>query len=322
MQKFIISSLFLFSVFFGYSQDIAYDDVHTKTNKQNIVGDYRQESLLSDVKIKQIRLFYIPYKYGKADYSYKLLNEEIKYDSLERIVENTKYVLKGNFQEIFSKLKYYYGEGGFLVRRDFSNSNMNEIFNFKYDINGNIIEENSYVNNALEYKYVRKYNNNDKMTEEVKFDKYGITEYKSVLEYDEKGNTTLEYKYDKNGNLDFKYVYNNQYDSMANNLVKRTQYLADGRLIYKITSKYDDKKNLTEEQSINGTGTLNYKNIFIYNKYSKIIKEMKFVSTGGGIKRTDVSYKYDKNKNLVSKVFFNPKLGEPEYEYIYEYIYW
>ncbi len=138
-----------------------------------------------------------------------------KNESNENKMEATEYDLEGNFM---SK----YDAKGNLIERDYP-SPIDFKFKFKYDINGNKVEESVYYldneqgrEGDLESKSKYKYDAKGNKIEYVRFDSKGNLESKEAHKYNAKGDVietseygdenilkevfTYKYKYDQEGN--------------------------------------------------------------------------------------------------------------------------
>lgn len=170
---------------------------------------------------------------------------------------------------------------------------VNAVYTYKYDENGNKIEEkkfhkNSELNDNFEELISFKYDDSGNIIEE------NHQSFNSILNLNIK-NCTL-FKYDKNKNLleEKYYSISSSGDMTFNNIV-----------IY----DYDNNNNLVEKAEKGANGNLISKNTFKYNEFGLLVEEIETNSYGGNYKQS-FKYELDKEKNWIKKtIFINEQLN-------------
>lgn len=252
---------------------------------------------------------------------------EISYDSDNKIDNNKIFDEKGNKIE-----ETYYDSKGKLESRTAN----------KYDEKGNMIEKEYFELDKLmeREKYVYKYDSkgNKIEVEGSLYDSEGELKdrMKNINKYDRKGNVIEEIRYDLSGDLNNKFTY--KYDKNDNE-IEFCNYNSNGVLISKRSAKIDEKgnklmnenlQNFNPVKNINILGeesiNINYdskhnRQIFEYNSYGDLIKEVKYESYLFNeivMYENEYSevydYKYDKENNWVIKTERFVKEGNLEKE--------
>lgn len=242
-----------------------------------------------------------------------------------RLIKITKYDRIGT-----SKETCYYDSTG----------NLDSKWIYKYDENGNNIEEYSY-----EYKNPSKKDQNDSdftnIDEEGRHYKGGLAEkrtptydangrivewtiYESDKRLKKKHLTKETIKYDKKGNvvehksnerLGDRHTF--KYDDHGNMIEK--SFESGGKLRRQYIYKFDNKGNLTIEKEYIyfQKDKEESEKFYKYDKKGKMIESNEFFSSGGYplIK----TYKYDENGNLIEVCVYNRNLGIYYYKESYQY---
>ena len=154
-----------------------------------------------------------------------------------------------------------YNKEGNLVKRNI----------YKYDDDGNKIEENEYIYERLSDKHTYKYDGNGNMIEE------NSPNWSRAYKYDGEGNVVEQNIYNSNGSLDKKWTF--KYNKEGN-LVKWNQYNSNGSLDKKWTYKYNKEGNWVKTNSYNSDGSLDTKGIAKYDTNGNIVEIIGYNSDG------------------------------------------
>ena len=142
-----------------------------------------------------------------------------------------------------------------------------------YDNNGNEIRETFFTNNKLMYWNDYKYDDNGNLIEEIGYEiDNDSTPVRRTHIRDTKGNEIEVRRYNELGEMDLSLVY--EYDE-KNNKVKEQKFKKDNKLIYTITYKYNKEGDEIERKHIGSNA--------IYISYYKY----KYDSKGNWIKRIE-----------------------------------
>lgn len=102
------------------------------------------------------------------------------------------------------------------------------------------------------------------------------------------------------------------------NQVEKNSFNSDGSLDYNCTYKYDDKGNKVKENCYNSDGSLYKWYIYNYDDKGNKILEERFYKSGGVVRHTKLTRKYDEKGNQVEDNFYNSD-GSLGARYIYKY---
>lgn len=160
---------------------------------------YNEDNKISSSEMKsedETLKFYFQYEYTEDGYTIvksendvNILQTEYKLDNNQNVIyeKETNLFEEGN---LFTEKKYEY-TGGFLTKTIVKYNNGFHTLLYKNDALGNAVEE-QYMdkNNKLIYKFVRKFDKNQNITEEITYDTNGkITNSSQIMyEYDEQKN--------------------------------------------------------------------------------------------------------------------------------------
>lgn len=189
--------------------------------------------------------------------------EETRYDVVEKFGE----LQKGSIR---IKATYEYDENGNLNEQisSISNRAYGTTYTNKYNEKGNLIGKN-IVSDALGRsgcKFTYKYDENGNRIEEVFYDSTGRLYYETTSKFDEKGNQIEYVFFNPRENWKNKETY--EYDKKGNQ-IGGNYYDSSGRLTNKITYKYDEKGNQIEFRYCNSDGKLKNKYTYKYNDFDK-----------------------------------------------------
>jgi len=222
-------------------------------------------------------------------------------------IDTIVYKYDNNYNVISINSKIYYCE---------SHYNENFITHFKYNDNGNKIEESEYkFDGSLIRKYIYKYDDKGNRIEISQYKSDGSLGGKYICKYDDKGNKTERSWYKSDGSLDWKCIC--KYDYKGNE-VERSWYKSDGSLDWTCIYKYDDNGNKIEESEYKPDGQNEWKDIFKYDdsgnnegkswhKSDGSFKEKKMYNNHGDITEDEYNgyeYKYDKQGNWIEKITY------------------
>ena len=173
------------------------------------------------------------------------------YNEEGQIIESAS---RDDANTLLSKNVYEYDERGNLTKHDLETPDGNSFMTRlnAYDSNDRLIERQECVAGICDDKTTYTYNNNNKVAEEIRYDKDKITK-KTVYTYDAHGNLTEKNVYAADNTLQQRVV--SSFDK-NNNEVKVSFFDKDGNNTKTETYEYtyDKKKNWTKKKiTVNGT---------------------------------------------------------------------
>jgi len=186
---------------------------------------------------KKCIIYEYEYKFGK-------INKKSKTK-----VNSTLYNTKGN---IIYKDAY-----------DRSNGSILQNFTYKYDDEGNKIEEIRYYTDDLFIKTTYKYDAVGNKIEEVRYNTDSSISGKLISKYDAGGNKIEEVGYNPDGSI---YIKSTLKYNAESKVIEEVRYYADGSICGKLTSKYDEEGNIIEEVRHNSVGKPIILTEYIYSK--------------------------------------------------------
>lgn len=204
------------SLYFHHTSKYNIEGERTEVNWISIKDSLAQKDYFKYDKkgnmIKQSRYF-LGGKYNRNDsihwvYSYK-------YDDKGNLTEKNTY--KTDDSILTNKVTYKYDSRGIKTEEiwyDFYDS-LKLQFTFKFDKNGNTIEQVRY-DLGKPTKMTAKYDKNGIQIEANTFKADGSLRYKYTYEYDEYGNLTEDLEHSPDGSLSQKYTYKYKYDKTGN----------------------------------------------------------------------------------------------------------
>jgi YD repeat-containing protein len=179
---------------------------------------------------------------------------------------------------------------------------VNAVYTYKYDENGNKIEEKKFYKNS---------ESNDNFEELISF------------KYDDSGNVIEENHQSFNSlmNLNIKNCTLFRYDKNKNLLEEKYYSISSsGEMTFNniVIYNYDNNNNLVEKTEKGANGNLISKNTFKYNEIGLVVEEIEINSYGDNYKQ-NFKYEFDKENNWIKKtIFINDKpsaLHERKIEY-------
>ena len=205
-----------------------------------------------------------------------------------------------------------------------------------YDINGNIIEEESIHTSNKSFDFRNSYVYNDK-NEKIEFtyeneDGKGI----NIYSYNDNGDVIEENEYDSSKNLKYRIIHNYTYgiDKEKEDIIN--YYNKDGILLGRQVCKFDKNGNQIEDSNYYSDGSVYNKTICVFDKKNNLIEENiinphKLFSSEGN-KRIDsrypesyifpskTIYEYDDKNQNIKKTYFNVNNpSDKPSEYIMKY---
>ena len=213
---------------------------------------------------------------------------------------------------------------------------------FTYDENGNMIEENAYVDEGLNSKVKFEYDDDgnqigfytyqsdgslqlkgtykyDDDGNKIEFRRYIAemeSEFKKTYEYDDDGNMIVENSFDSEGEINKKRTY--EYDKNGNK-IQFILFSSDGSMSSKSNYEYDRNGNRTQEIRYKADGSLSEKKTYKYDDNGNLIEENSIHSSGEIYENWSYEYDYDKKGNWVKRIDFSN--GVPKFLLLREYEY-
>ena len=178
----------------------------------------------------------------------------------------------------------------------------------RYDANGNRTEFIWYLNGQFDSIYKYKYDENGNNVEESRYEEDGDIMYKNVFKYDSKGNLFEKYAYDSDGKLEEKTV--NKYDYRGN-LISRVIYDSDTDASFdrRFEYSYDSKCREIGISRFNPNGEITAEETMQYDEHGFVKEEVADDGTKWNYEYPD----FDTEGNwLVKKMFKNGKLTRIE----------
>jgi len=142
----------------------------------------------------------------------------------------------------------------------------------------------------------------------------GKLEFSYYNTFNSMGNKLIDIKYGPDGNVDKKYVYT--YDNDGYRRTEQQQLSSDGKLIRKITYKYDEQGNLIEDNSFSPEGKPEKKITYKYDNNGNVIEDNSFDAEGKLMKR--FTYTYDGSSNKIENSRFSSQ-GALDSKVTYKY---
>jgi len=212
-----------------------------------------------------------------------LFKEETKYDKSGNMIEFIRYNDEVN---VSYKEEFKYDEEGKkiqLVRYD-GNGNITHKEEPQYNENGQEVKNTIYDNNGFFCVRENKYDENGNVVETIEYGNDGGIYRRYEYFYGEEGLTSKDL-YDRNGKRIYYAIYE------GGNIVTEITQDENGNIASGYSYKYDRKGNLTE-----------------YEKFGKLFKSI-----------YGITYEYDRDGRLVSKIEQDYDSGNKRYVYEYTY---
>lgn len=196
------------------------------------------------------------------DFDWKTHKSIFEYDSLSNRIRSKSYDSKHILQN-YSRDTYKYDIKGHILEvkeietgEAIANNYMEFSIKYKYDENGNQVECCLIDPKAISSKSIYKFNENNKVIEEIHFSSAGKVWNWDRYDYDNHGNRILWEQYNSEDKLTSRIK--QKYDN-SNNLIDNEEYeLTDGKLQFAFRSKlkYDRNNNQIEVNTYNEKGDL------------------------------------------------------------------
>lgn len=180
--------------------------------------------------------------------------ESYSYDYMDRVNEIIKKGYNGNTLEV---TKYHYNSDSSIRRINihYIHGNLLNEQCFIYDERGNVIINESYNNNILEYKCIKRYNTNNHKTKQVVFQIdeshksfFGLLSFPFI--YEKIPTFSSIYKYDCKGNVN-EAIHIGKIWTIIDYFIPFNISQLFIRFLSKKQYKYDDKENLIKEVWLN-----------------------------------------------------------------------
>ncbi len=185
---------------------------------------------------------------------------------------------------------------------------------FKYDLLGNMIEENSFdANGNVISKKTLSYES-EKIVEHKKVNSRDEIINKQKTKYNKQGQITERKFYITNLILDRVIQY--EFDENGNNVLIQ-EFDTEGELNYKMTLVFDGKGNEIEGYEYNDEGSLENKAVYVYNEKNQLIERAEYDSEGEPLLKSYLSYDERGNETQSAVTYF---VGELE-SYLTKYEY-
>ncbi|MCD6013286.1 MAG: hypothetical protein K0Q79_3148 [Flavipsychrobacter sp.] len=178
----------------------------------------------------------------------------------------------------------------------------------KYNTRGNVLESTSTEGyDTVEDNYVHikafrntfKYDNNGVLVGHNQYNGNGKLEDSTLYQVDVRGNKEDWNRYKSDGTLEWNH--NTEYDNQGNRIEWSEYYR--GKLKNRHTYKYDDKKNIIEENFYDGDGRIKLKEVFSYDDKGNMTQVIDYNQNGNYQSR--YTYKYDSKGNVVEEKAFD-----------------
>lgn len=215
-------------------------------------NDLAEMNLFGKVKSVKETSYEAVEKFGEIERGEKTVGVDSYYylfDEFGNLLKKNSYDYVGNLKYGF-EYEYEYDEKQNLTFMGVASGRdqAKNIIKYRYDDNGNRIEEIGYDPNGNVFmKMTYKYDDNGNLTEEKSYDSDSGIDSKSIYKYDASGNKIEDNDFDSEGRIS-KCTY--KYDDKGNKL-EVINYFLDGSISGKATYKYDEKSNVIEEYDFN-----------------------------------------------------------------------
>jgi hypothetical protein len=280
-------------------------------NAQSLT-DREQADLIGPVKFVETYYNIFTMKDGKIVEGNRLLWHSVTYNINGNITERVSYDRLGS---IYVKYLHTYDPAGRCIGYEEYYTNPDKTFTrprkhiYTLDDNGNrigykVVEPDG----TLEKQFTYKYDSNGNKIEEKYYDHISRLGGKNVYAYDDKGNQTSQTSYGADGSVNRKSV--STFDDRGNRIVQ-LKYEGD-TLSYRIVSRYDEKRRVLEEETIQLNATPDpirshdpstSKIVYAYDD-KKRTKMMASYKPDGSL-RERVIFTYDEMWNEIERTSFN-----------------
>lgn len=265
-------------------------------------------------------------EYGKDN---KIIKRAL-YDSSEVLISLLERELNKNGDEIsfksfmrdtlrYSQKKAYNDKNQLIKITDYYNDgSIKNISKYGYNTKGEVITKTELNElGTILYKQTIGYDSEGRKVSEIDYDSTGVLIGKTLIKnYDVNDNVQLIEKYDSRDSLYAKYEF--EYNS-AGEETKNTIYNGLNQILRQSYTKYDENGNRVSFKLYEGEFGLKGTDLTSYNK-DNLETETKILDHENQLKHKKIK-EYNEKNLLIKEVNFN-HLDEPEFEFIYEYIYY
>lgn len=246
------------------------------------------DKLKGNVKsVKKIEYSAVEY-FGelKKDTIYR--NTIINYDEMNNIINYSEVDRKGEEKCVI----FFKDTLNIKEHKRVCNNNQTDIWQWKYDNKGNIIEYNRISGDTILRKEIAIYNNDNKILNHKEYDSSGKLYWQKNWKYDLKGSLIEFENYNKRG-----YYSKDKFKYINDKLVETLNYNENGIKVSKTTHLYHKNGKIKDEieEFINSEYTS--KIICNYNQRGKIISKKEY-NINNDISR-QFTYQYDDMGNLI-----------------------
>lgn len=304
--SYILTTLLLFI-------SCSYEDNKNEIKK----NDWEDMGLIGKVKSITTYGYKAVERFGEVEKISRTLNDNIEdhkvlFNDMGNITEKYKF----NLDETKSnKWIYNYNKNQKKVEANWINISTNDTMSnilYEYDDKGNLITELDAILIVFESftKFSYKYDSNNHLVEKDIFNAYyDYLDSKWKYKNDKYGNmieaSVYDYLYNKEGKLlgIYKYKYDNK-----KNLIEEEDLTSNGELYRKNVYKYDDKGNRIEYNSYESDGSLSFKHVYKYDDKGNLIDKRRYESDSKLDGINSYKYTYDKKGNWIKKIsYYNEK---------------
>jgi|GEM_PF-189584 len=271
-------------------------------------NNWSQYKIKGKVRTIETNIYKAVERFGNIEKGDRCLNMlKYKYDGNKYIVFNRQGQELENYEYITSDGRlssidrYIYDYENKMIERTHHDSDSSQItkFTYKYDDRGNMIEENGYTSYGRQHvKHTYKYDGNGNKIEYNDYRTDGRLYKRKVYKYDNQSNKIEFVDYDSDGNVCRKDIY--KYDDRGHKKEKKC-YDSDGKVFFNSFYKCDDYGNIIEDVFYL-FGELNYIITYKYDKNANIIEETRYNADGSLKEKSTYIYKFDNKENWVKKI--------------------
>lgn len=169
-----------------------------------------------------------------------------------------------------------------------------------FDAEGRVVESLEYTNkDVLVDRIVYTYDANGNLTATTGYDADNKLSWKTVSTYDDKNVKTEESEFNSSDILVSRSIWKN----VAGKQSDESYYNADGALLGKIITKFDDLNRETEVCNYAAAGTLDVKKVYTYNEAGRL-SETAYINSDGII-TSRVVIRFDEKYNVTEEQSYN-----------------
>ena len=167
-----------------------------------------------------------------------------------------------------------------------------------FDSNGREVESSELTSKDVLVDHITyKYEGNN-LVETICTDADGKISWKMTTSYDAAGNKVEESEFNSSNNLSNRTIWR-----INGKQVDESYYNADGALLSKIITKYDDQNRVAEVAQYHASGFLEEKSLYAYNDAGKLSEISYF--NGAGNQSKKVVYRFDASYQITEEQTYN-----------------